>query len=176
MKKFLSPMFVGVCILGGVITASTPTVSQLGDTRTRATSVAAPSQLGNLSTRGLVQTGNVMIAGFILTGTDPKQVIVRGLGPILTSFGVLDALQDPVLELHNATSLITSNGDWQSAANAAQIPVTPVDYRPPATAAGTQTFDPTLNATQGIIYGWIEVTVPAVSSVESYLHFLDFFP
>jgi len=133
-------MFVVVCVLGGVITASTPTVSQLGDTRTRATSVAAPSQLGNLSTRGLVQTGNVMIAGFILTGTDPKQVIVRRLGPTLTSFGVLDALQDPVLELHNATSLITSNADWQSAANAAQIPVTPVDYRPPVTAAGTQNF------------------------------------
>ena len=44
------------------------------------------------------------------------------------------------------------------------------------TAAGTQTFDPALNATQGIIYGWIEVTTPAVSSAESYLHFLDFFP
>jgi hypothetical protein len=80
-----------------------------------------------------VQTGDgVLIAGFILTGTDPKQVIVRGLGPTLGQppFNVPNALQNPVLELHLPTSVIT-NDDWQSAANANQIPTSPVDYRPP---------------------------------------------
>jgi sugar lactone lactonase YvrE len=90
-------------------------------------------QLTNISTRASVQTGDqVLIAGFILTGTDPKEVIVRGLGPTLTSFGVPNALQNPVLELHNTTSVIATNDDWQSAANANQIPTSPVDYRPPS--------------------------------------------
>ena len=88
--------------------------------------------VADISTRASVQTGNqVLIAGFILTGTDPKQVIVRALGPTLTSFGVANALQNPVLELHNSTSVIATNDDWQSAANANQIPTSPVDYRPP---------------------------------------------
>ena len=91
------------------------------------------AQLTNISTRASVQTGDqVLIAGFILTGTDPKQVIVRGLGPTLGQppFNVPNALQNPVLELHLPTSVIT-NDDWQSAANANQIPTSPVDYRPP---------------------------------------------
>ena len=46
----------------------------------------------NLSTRMRVQTGdNVGIGGFIITGTAPKQVLMRGIGPSLTSFGVPDA-------------------------------------------------------------------------------------
>ena len=83
----------------------------------------------DISARGSVQTGeNVLIAGFIVTGSDPKQVIIRALGPTLTRFGVSDVLQDPMLELHNTTSMMTSNDDWQSAANANQIPL---NYRPP---------------------------------------------
>ena len=84
--------------------------------------------LVNISTRGSVETGdNMLISGFIVSGSDSQQVIIRGLGPTLTSFGVPDALQDPVLELHNTTSMMTSNDDWQSAANANQIPI---NYRP----------------------------------------------
>ena len=89
--------------------------------------------VADISTRASVQTGNqVLIAGFILTGTDRKQVIVRGLGPTLGQppFNVPNALQNPVLELHLPTSVIT-NDDWQMAANANQIPTSPVDYRPP---------------------------------------------
>ena len=81
-----------------------------------------------ISTRGSVETGdNVLIAGFIVSGSDSKQVIIRGLGSTLTSFGVPDALQDPVLELHNTTSMMTSNDDWQNAENANQIPI---NFRP----------------------------------------------
>ena len=85
--------------------------------------------LANISARGSVETGQgALISGFIITGNDSKQVISRALGPTLTSFGVPDALQDPVLALHNSTSTITSNDNWQSAANAGQIPI---NYRPP---------------------------------------------
>ena len=44
--------------------------------------------LGNISTRGLVQTGdNVLIGGFIVTGTQPKKVLVRAIGPTLNLAG-----------------------------------------------------------------------------------------
>src|SRR4029077_20578221 len=61
------------------------------------------SVLGNISTRSFVQTGNnVMIGGFIIEGSGPKTVIVRGIGPELTRFGVPNALADPALDLHNS--------------------------------------------------------------------------
>jgi hypothetical protein len=74
------------------------------------------SVLGNISTRSFVQTGNnVMIGGFIVQGSGPKTVIVRGIGPELTRFGVPNALADPALDLHNSTgALIASNNNWQT--------------------------------------------------------------
>jgi hypothetical protein len=77
----------------------------------------------NISTRLAVQTDdNALIAGFIITGTDPKNVIIRGIGPSLSKFGIANPLQNPTLELHNATSVIASNDDWNTASNARQIP------------------------------------------------------
>jgi hypothetical protein len=72
------------------------------------------SILRNISTRGFVQTGDdVMIGGFILAGTEAKNVIVRGIGPELTQYGVPHALVDPTLELYDATgTLIASNDNW----------------------------------------------------------------
>ena len=70
----------------------------------------------NLSTRGSVATGdNVLINGFIITGTDPKTVILRALGPSLGGSGVSGALADPVLSLYNSSgTLIATNDDWQT--------------------------------------------------------------
>src|SRR5882724_5908869 len=77
--------------------------------------VCQSALLGNISTRGFVQTGNnVMIGGFIIEGTGPKRVIVVAIGPELTQFGVPDVLADPTLELHDRTgALIASNDNWQ---------------------------------------------------------------
>ena len=72
------------------------------------------SLLANISTRGFVQTGdNAMIGGFIVV-TQPTRVIIRAIGPSLTQFGVPDALANPQLELHDATSIIGRNDDWQT--------------------------------------------------------------
>jgi hypothetical protein len=73
------------------------------------------SILGNISTRSYVQTDdNVMIGGFIVTGTQPKRVILRAIGPELSQYGVPTPLPDPTLELHDSTgALIGSNDDWQ---------------------------------------------------------------
>ena len=91
-----------------------------------------PLNLGNISTRGLVQTGDqVMIGGFVIGGTAPKQVLIRAIGPSLASFNVAGPLQDPMLSLHDTSSEIASNDDWQSAPNSGQIPTNlrPQDMR-----------------------------------------------
>ncbi|MDQ6808644.1 MAG: hypothetical protein M3Z64_04365 [Verrucomicrobiota bacterium] len=80
----------------------------------------APGHLLNIATRLRVQTGeNVLISGFIITGPDNKRVIVRGLGPSLSQFGVPDALQDPVLELYASGNLMTLNDNWNDSDPAA---------------------------------------------------------
>ena len=72
-----------------------------------------PPQLLNISTRMRVQTGeNVLIGGFIITGTDPKKVIIRGIGPSLSSF-FSGALPDPTLELHQGNTKLASNNNWK---------------------------------------------------------------
>lgn len=70
------------------------------------------SKLANISTRGLVQTGdNVLIAGTIVTGAAPQQVIIRAIGPSLPFSG---KLADPTLELHDANGgLLQANDNWQ---------------------------------------------------------------
>ena len=62
-----------------------------------------------------VQTGNnVGIGGFIITGSEPKQVILRAIGPSLTRYGIVDVLADPVLELHGPGSFATiTNDNWR---------------------------------------------------------------
>jgi hypothetical protein len=69
----------------------------------------------NIATRLRVLGGdNVLIGGFIVTGTDPKKVIVRGLGPSLQSLGVSDYLADPTLELHYPDGTpVTFNDNWK---------------------------------------------------------------
>jgi hypothetical protein len=71
-----------------------------------------------------VQTGdNVGIGGFIITGTAPKHVLLRAIGPSLIGSGVPDALADPVLELHGPGGFVTiTNDNWRDdAAQAALI-------------------------------------------------------
>lgn len=91
---------------------------------------AASSKLSNISTRALVQTGNnVLISGFIISGSGNKSILLRALGPTLSSFGVANALPNPVLQLNNGTgAVIASNDNWGSAANAQSIPA---NLRPP---------------------------------------------
>jgi CSLREA domain-containing protein len=76
----------------------------------------APTVLGNISTRVLVGTGdNALIGGFIITGTQPKKVIVRAIGPSLAGQGIAGTLADPILELHGSGGFVTiTNDNWRS--------------------------------------------------------------
>jgi hypothetical protein len=86
---------------------------------------AVLSKLGNISTRAFVSTADdIVIAGFILgNNSGDDRIIVRGIGPSLSAFGVPNPLANPTLELRdNNGSILFSNNDWQdNPAQAAEL-------------------------------------------------------
>ena len=83
------------------------------------------TRLVNVSTRGHVGVGNdVLIGGFIVTGSDSKTVIVRAIGPSLGTGAhpLPGVLVNPVLELHDGSgNLLSSNDDWVNSPQHAAI-------------------------------------------------------
>ena len=81
------------------------------------------SRLANISTRLQAGVGDaVPIAGFISRGGPDKRIIIRGIGPSLSSSGITNFLPNPVLELHDsAGALIASNDDWADNYNQQEI-------------------------------------------------------
>ncbi len=72
--------------------------------------------LANISTRGQVLTGNkIMIAGFVITGSGSKQLLIRAIGPKLTDFGVTGVLPDPTIDLVRLGQVVPmiSNDNWE---------------------------------------------------------------
>jgi hypothetical protein len=104
--------------------------------------IGPPPQLVNLSTRLKIGAGaEVGIGGFIITGTAPKTVLLRAIGPSLSAFG-LAALEDPILELHGASgALLASNDDWEQG-QADQIRGTTLAPSDPRESAIVQTLAP----------------------------------
>lgn len=82
----------------------------------------APRKLGNISTRAWVGRGDsVEIGGFIVTGTAPKEILVRAMGPSLTFNGLSGSvvLANPFLELHDASgAIIARNDNWRDSQEA----------------------------------------------------------
>jgi hypothetical protein len=92
-------------------TASPPTTPTPTLTPT-ATPSPIPAQAVQLSTRMNIQTGdNVGIGGFIITGSIPKQVMLRAVGPTLGQFGISNPLADPMMELHGPPGFVTIAND-----------------------------------------------------------------
>ncbi|HWX15697.1 MAG TPA: hypothetical protein VNY07_03840 [Chthoniobacterales bacterium] len=81
------------------------------------------SHLANISTRLNVGVDDdVLIGGFIVRGPDTKKVILRALGPSLTGAGVIGAMADPTLELHDSTgATIATNDNWQASSQVSEI-------------------------------------------------------
>jgi hypothetical protein len=92
-------------------------------TSTPSPTPVTPSRLVNISTRMQVGTGDeVLIGGFIIQGDVLKKVILRAIGPSLSSNGVTGALQDPQMELYDSTgALLDSNDNWQQNLDAGEI-------------------------------------------------------
>jgi hypothetical protein len=116
--------------VSGTVTtpASTTAFSGLESTTTRT------DRLINLSSRGFVGTGsNLLIAGFVIGGPNPKPVLLRAAGPALSGFGVSGVLAKPVLQLFDGNgNLLQSNLGWNSdpalAATFSQVGAFPFAY------------------------------------------------
>ena len=110
---------------------------------------SADAQLFNISSRGLVGTGdNVMIGGFIVGAT--SRFLVRGLGPTLGAppFNVPGVLADPTLELHDGSgNIIATNDNWKTndqTGQSQEVAITDTGKAPPddAESALLQTLSP----------------------------------
>lgn len=114
------------------------------------TVTSVPEILLNIATRLNVQTGdNVLIAGFIITGTEPKKVIIRGLGPSLT--GVSGVLANPTLELIDSDgTTLAFDDDWKDTQQS-DIEASGIPPENDAEAAIVRTLDP--GAYTGILRG-----------------------
>jgi hypothetical protein len=113
-----------------------------------------PAQALNISTRMRVDTGtNVLIEGFIITGSAPKNVALRGIGPSLSAFGIPDPLADPTLELHDSSgTLLARNDNWQDDANqAAQLTALGLALQDPSESGMISSLQP--NAYTAILAG-----------------------
>jgi hypothetical protein len=73
-------------------------------------------RLINISSRGRVIGGEgVLTGGFSITGNSPKRVLIRGVGPTLSNFGVTDALGNPTLKVFDSDrQVVAQNNDWHS--------------------------------------------------------------
>ena len=91
-----------------------------------------------------IQTGdNVGIGGFIIMGSAPKHVILRAIGPSLTSSGITGPLVDPVLELHGPDGFVTIvNNNWRGSVQEAEIIATGIPPTEDLESAIVTTLDP----------------------------------
>lgn len=98
-----------------------------------------PPSLANLSSRLRVESGDGgLIGGFIITGSAPKKVLLRAIGPSLPLSGTLT---DPTLELHSVNALIASNNNWRTD-QAAEIIATGIPPKNDKESAIVATLDP----------------------------------
>jgi sugar lactone lactonase YvrE len=73
------------------------------------------TRLVNVSARNLAGTGDdVLIAGFTIAGTGPKNVLIRGVGPTLAGYGVTGWLADPKIALYSGATKIGENDTWNA--------------------------------------------------------------
>lgn len=89
------------------------------DTQTPA---AGGARFTNVSARSQVGTGgDVLVAGFVVSGTGTKTLLIRGVGATLGGFGVTGVLQDPQLIIHrdNGATVVASNDNWDNDATVA---------------------------------------------------------
>jgi hypothetical protein len=84
---------------------------------------SGPAQLANISTRAMVGTGSsVEIAGLVIQGSTPAQVLIRAVGPTLSTFNVAGVLAQPTLTVVDSSgNTVATNTGWSTNANAAAI-------------------------------------------------------
>lgn len=124
-------------------------------------------QLANISTRMRVGRGeDVLIGGFMISGSVPKKLILRAVGPTLGSAGVGGAMEDPMLELFDSGgNTIKENDDWEESDQAADIAATGVAPASPRESAMVVTLQP--GSYTAVVRGWEQTE--GVGLVEAYV-------
>ena len=118
---------------GSTVSGLTITISPSGATRFKAAATDAANRLINLSSRAELNGSSVLIAGFAISGTGTKTVLLRAVGPGLKAYDVPGTMATPVLQLYSASgTLMAQNTAWGGgsglAATFAQVgafPLTP---------------------------------------------------
>jgi Matrixin len=108
------------------------------------TPTPSSSHLANISTRLNVGVDDdVLIGGFIVRGPVAKRMILRAIGPSLTGAGVIGAMANPTLELHDSTgAAIATNDNWQTGSQASEISASGLAPRNPLESAIVATLQP----------------------------------
>jgi sugar lactone lactonase YvrE len=80
---------------------------------------AAPGQkLLNIATRASAGAAEAtLIAGFVVPPGAAKRVLIRGVGPGLSPFGVSGVLAQPTLQLLNGSNVVAQNTNWATSAD-----------------------------------------------------------
>ena len=86
-------------------------------------SATNPGQkLLNIATRAAAGANeNTLIAGFVIPAGASKRVLIRGVGPGLTPFGVTGVLAQPVLALLSGGTTVAQNTNWNSSPDSTLI-------------------------------------------------------
>ena len=102
------------------------------------TSGAAGQRLVSGSAIGTAGAGaNTLIAGIVLSGTQPKRMLIRAAGPGLAAYGVTGALAKPILTLYRGSTLVAQNTGWTTSADAPAITTGAIEAGDFAFAAGS---------------------------------------
>jgi hypothetical protein len=106
--------------------------------RLQTQAAASAGTLINVSTRAFVGAGDqVLIGGFVITGTTAKRMLLRAAGPALGALGLASGtLADPVLDLYTGPTLLQTNDNWSSFTNG----TTATDLAAAAAQAGAFPF------------------------------------
>ena len=115
---------------------------------------APGGQLANISTRMKVGVGDdVLIGGFMISGSQPKKLILRAIGPSLAASGVGGAMEDPMLELYDgAGNPVRQNDDWQDSDQVGEITATGIAPSSSRESAMVVTLQP--GTYTAVLRGW----------------------
>jgi len=123
----LTGQITGTPTTAGTSVVTITAVNSAGTGTTTLTIIVDPalfSRIVNFSARAQTGSGSQMLTlGFVVLGNN-KTLLVRGIGPALTPFGVANALPDPQLTLYSGNTLVATDSGWQTGSTAATIPAT----------------------------------------------------
>src|SRR4029077_5945883 len=97
------------------VSAPTPSPTPTASPSPTPSPTPSLTQLAQSATRAVVGYGDsISIEEFVIQGSQPKKVIVRGIGPSLAALGVPDPLADTVLLLYASNgTLVATNDNWK---------------------------------------------------------------